>query len=483
MKALYISLLLLAYAIPAWAGWVKITGKVTYPMDDKVQLALVTNYVDKQEKVYTAKLDAGGGFSIDMEVFAPQYVELRYAEVFKAGLFVAPGEDFEIAFNSLEFRPSMAFKGKGAPSNTFFNQYFIKYEDNTAWDLYLGTCKNHKPDVFKNSWSAHLNEELAFLEAFHQKTPLSDVFKPWMADHIRYKNINQMWDYQFNHAWENGKEPSDVVIPRSYYTFFSLGKANNDFLANSPYYNRFLDNFIWNAYNETLAAEQSAGFDEFDVRMRKELALVKKHLSGYARNKQYAKIMNEILENNEPLLYEEYSAEFEQMVDDEHLRLVVTNRFKKEEAQDRGEYLPEGAKEITVVDADGKTAPLRDILSIYQGKVVYIDFWASWCGPCLKEMPSSSILQDRLTGKEVIFLYMSNDEDEEAWRAAISKHNIKGLHIRMNSRLSAEVAQQFGIEAIPHYALVNKQGKVFKPSASSPSHPQTFADIQQLLSE
>jgi thiol-disulfide isomerase/thioredoxin len=193
--------------------------------------------------------------------------------------------------------------------------------------------------------------------------------------------------------------------------------------------------------------------------------------------------MNEILENNAPLLYEEYSAEFEQLVDDEHLRLVVASRFKKEEAQDRGEYLPEGAREVTVVDANGNTVPLRDILSIYQGKVVYIDFWASWCGPCIQEMPSSAILQDRLTGKEVVFLYMSSDEDESAWKAAISKYNIKGLHIRMNSRLGAEATKLFGIEAIPHYALVNKQGKVFKAAASSPSNPQTFADIQQLLGE
>jgi thiol-disulfide isomerase/thioredoxin len=483
MKKHAFLLALLFWAAQAHAGWVKISGKIENPLEATVELVRITSHVSGQEKVYTAKLDANGEFSVDMEVFMPEFIQIRHSKYFKTSAFAAPDQDFRITFDCVEFPKSVSYSGKGGNDNNFLAQYFMKYESNTAWDHYLLMCKSHDPEAFTANWKEHQAEELAFLEEFHAKSPLSDKFKPWAADHIRYKNANQLWDYQFNHAWENGIEVVDFKVPASYFLFFDELKSSNDYLQSSPYYNRFLANYIWHLYSLDLEARGMEGFERYDIRMRKEASLVKKNLTGYARDKQYSSIMFDILEKNEKDVFEEMYADYKAQVADEHMKFIIETRAGTVEAKHRGEVMPQGAKEVTVVDADGNTVPFRDILSVYAGKVVYIDIWASWCAPCIQEMPSSLMLQEHFAGKDVVFLYLSQDEEEERWRQAISKHDIKGEHILMNRELFLILSGEYNISQIPRYMVVDKRGNMVNSDATTPSSPRTVELIESLLGQ
>ncbi|RYE18385.1 MAG: TlpA family protein disulfide reductase, partial [Sphingobacteriaceae bacterium] len=63
----------------------------------------------------------------------------------------------------------------------------------------------------------------------------------------------------------------------------------------------------------------------------------------------------------------------------------------------------------------GEKVTLKDILSKNKGKVLYIDFWASWCVPCIGEMPASEKLRQQFSGKDVVFIYISIDKDKDKW--------------------------------------------------------------------
>jgi thiol-disulfide isomerase/thioredoxin len=113
---------------------------------------------------------------------------------------------------------------------------------------------------------------------------------------------------------------------------------------------------------------------------------------------------------------------------------------------------------------------------------IYIDFWASWCGPCLREMPSSMELVDKYKGR-IAFVYLSLDDDIEAWRKALKKYNLEkpflANHFRIGS--NADAAKLFEVNEIPRYILIDKQGNYVNLKARRPSDPLIYEELDRLL--
>ncbi len=136
---------------------------------------------------------------------------------------------------------------------------------------------------------------------------------------------------------------------------------------------------------------------------------------------------------------------------------------------------------IDLNDAEYSNESFSSILDQYKGKVVYLDFWASWCGPCKREMPYSLRLQEKFKDQDVVFLYISLDRNAAPWRNEIEKLKITGQHYRANSKVQQQLNQQFSVRSIPRYVLIDKKGKVVSDNANRPSNPALVNDINRLL--
>ena len=113
------------------------------------------------------------------------------------------------------------------------------------------------------------------------------------------------------------------------------------------------------------------------------------------------------------------------------------------------------APEFTLDDLHGQPVSL----SQFKGQVVLLDFWASWCGPCIGALPDIRRLKKETADLPVVFLNLSIDRDEAAWREAIDEHQIKGVHVRA-SGWDAEVAESYQVRSIPSYYLVDSRGLI-----------------------
>ena len=113
------------------------------------------------------------------------------------------------------------------------------------------------------------------------------------------------------------------------------------------------------------------------------------------------------------------------------------------------------APDFTLHDLDGQPVSL----SQFKGKVVLLDFWASWCKPCINNLPYLRKIKGKTSGWPVVFLNVSLDEDEAAWRKAVDEHRIPGVHVRADG-WNAEVAKTYQVNSIPSYYLVDSQGLI-----------------------
>ena len=113
------------------------------------------------------------------------------------------------------------------------------------------------------------------------------------------------------------------------------------------------------------------------------------------------------------------------------------------------------APDFTLDDLNGQPVSLNQ----FKGKAIFIDFWASWCGPCIGDLPYIQKIKAEMAEQPVVFLNISLDDDKEAWREAVAKHEIKGVHLRA-AGWGAEVAKAYSIRSLPSYYVVDAQGRI-----------------------
>lgn len=114
------------------------------------------------------------------------------------------------------------------------------------------------------------------------------------------------------------------------------------------------------------------------------------------------------------------------------------------------------APEITLPDRDGKPISLSSL----RGKVVMVDFWAAWCGPCRRDNPEVVRMYNRFKDKGFDIFGVSLDRDAAAWLGAIEKDGLVWTQVCDLKYWQSEGAKAYGVTSIPHTVLIDRDGKI-----------------------
>ncbi|ATA88942.1 TlpA family protein disulfide reductase [Capnocytophaga stomatis] len=161
-------------------------------------------------------------------------------------------------------------------------------------------------------------------------------------------------------------------------------------------------------------------------------------------------------------------------VTNEDFKKVLNERYEKIKALEAGKPSPS----FNFENHKGGTTSLED----FKGKVVYVDVWATWCGPCIGEIPHLKELEKQYHGKNIEFVSISVDEKRnyEKWKQFVTDQGLVGTQLIADNDWKSDFVTNYLISGIPRFILIDTEGKIVSADAPRPSNKKIVELFTQL---
>ena len=133
--------------------------------------------------------------------------------------------------------------------------------------------------------------------------------------------------------------------------------------------------------------------------------------------------------------------------------------------------------------ADGKDI-FQKLIAPYRGRVIYIDVWGTWCGPCREEMAYLPELHEALKELPVTYMYLANNSPEELWQKSAKRYGLEGtdcVNLRLPDAQQSAVEEYLGVQGFPTFLLVAPDGTIYSNKAPRPSDPTGVREAIQVV--
>ena len=434
--------------------------------------------------------DAKGNFSInittDTVAFIPFYCNKAFWRI-----IIAPNETDSVLID-LEKPNEIQFFGKNATVNQFSNtqlkreKYFSGLLDTpterSLLDEFSGAIVDYKINKMRDT------EQLALKRfVFKNKVDtLSPTYKI-LSNDIRYyyaSLFNSLTISAYRQSLKEKNSPFDATWAATWDRNIAAEKISNDDALASYWYHDFTDKYVdW--YKASFKKE--IDITRLDVKKGENIfemeQLIRRSFSGRALEATLANMIHEeaLQGQMQPSLVSIYNRFYKDYPSSEYVQyLTPVVRPIADAIDDKPKDL-ELMEAIYLIDNQDSIKSIDHLLSIFRGKVVYVDLWATWCAPCKEEFRYKRDLENFARGKKMEKLYISIDkaDKEQVWEDAVGFYNLSGHHIRAGSELLADIRRRFAIDdkgsfTIPRYLIVDTEGKIVIKDAKRPSEKEAL---------
>ena len=422
----------------------------------------------------STKIRPDSPFVFERSVNSPGFYTLKKANgySFTRQLYLKPGDTLLIR----RIDHDLAYNGNASYLNSFYqtaNQVAQKADTlgkSEKYALPVDSFKQYTRFVFKQ-------QKQAFRDYFKGRD-VPSVYHYFHKLRRQYRKAREYFRYLRYHHYYADDVFQYYLPEHSYYGF--LDSINWSDSLNGVL-NRSFGNLI-SAYVHDLHEQQTPIDDTVDAYWHK-YRIIKDSFEGINRDIALAELSENM--NRWLRLKDELSKVYEQA--GKMMRFIkVHQRSKAHFLHFRDNYRSfvrirpgKPAPDFTLSDTAGREIALSD----FKGKVVYIDFWGTWCPPCREAIPSHVKLRQQFEDTDkVVFLNVAmeaGEEEVQRWQKFLRNHQYPGTHVVARNQFANKEIAPYNISAAPTYVLIGKNGKIADPRAGSPSSVESA--IEALL--
>lgn len=447
--------------------------------------------------VHTVFLNDSGYFLFELtELFSQEILLVALDHVFN--FYAMPGDSLHLILDGNLESTDLTSRSKRydylavTGSNERMNKDYISYqqflEDSVwSWDEDFEAGKNLNPQKYRKYISGRTEKHKTQVDNFTVANKPAKQFKAFVNNSIRYRALNDLITYPSKYQVEIIRD--GWSFPSKYHTFLEEFNFNENEEIISQNQVAFIRNYYSyinlfhlspDSARKLLELQRIRNKDKnqlLSLRMMK-FENIQKNSSGIVQQMLFIQFFNSFLDFRDSEAFQSfYNPELiDHSFYTEQLELKKADLLKQ--LNDPKTYTAEILKDLELRNH----YTLQSLIKSYQGHVIYCDFWAPWCSPCMGEMKYSKQLKERYNEKKVVFAYLANQCSEKSWKQTLAEIQIKGKHVLLNDSEYRHLAGKFKIPGIPHYILISKGGLIVNSNAPRPSSTETITrDIDELL--